>query len=46
MGIMEGRNLEQLRQKYRDLYQPALLANWKVWPAVQVSSCNSNEPAR
>lgn len=37
MGIMERRNFGQIKEKYNDLYKPALLANWKVWPAAQVS---------
>ncbi|KAI0067865.1 hypothetical protein BV25DRAFT_1953169 [Artomyces pyxidatus] len=35
MGIMEGRDSEHIRGKFRDLYQPAILANWKVWPVAQ-----------
>ncbi|KAH7911230.1 hypothetical protein BJ138DRAFT_1151172 [Hygrophoropsis aurantiaca] len=35
MGIMEGRNLRQIRQKYADIYAPALLANWRAWPLAQ-----------
>lgn len=37
MGAMEGRNAEQIREKHRDMYMPALVANWKVWPLAQVS---------
>jgi len=36
MGVMEGRSREQIGEKYRDLYKPALLANWKVWPVAQL----------
>ncbi|THH19716.1 hypothetical protein EW146_g1476 [Bondarzewia mesenterica] len=36
MGVMEGRDTEHIRGKYRDLFHPVLLANWKVWPAAQV----------
>ncbi|KAF7437061.1 hypothetical protein PC9H_003895 [Pleurotus ostreatus] len=36
MGIMEGRNRRQIQQKYSDIYVPALLTNWKVWPAAQL----------
>ncbi|KAG8907308.1 hypothetical protein FRB99_004757 [Tulasnella sp. 403] len=35
MGIMEGRTFSQVSQKYRDMFIPAMVANWKVWPAVQ-----------
>ena len=34
---MEGRNLGQIRQRYKDIFPTALLANWKVWPLAQVS---------
>ena len=40
MGIMEARSPRQIRDKFKDLYQTALIANWKVWPAAQVSSSN------
>lgn len=36
MGIMEGRNTGQIKEKFEDLYKPALLTNWKVWPVAQV----------
>ncbi|KAF8761956.1 Mpv17 / PMP22 family [Rhizoctonia solani] len=36
MGWMEGRNLEGIKQKYSDMYAPALAANYKVWPAAQL----------
>jgi hypothetical protein len=36
MGWMEGRNLQGIKQKYSDMYAPALAANYKVWPAAQV----------
>ena len=36
MGIMERRDLKQIRVRFEDIYQPALLANWKIWPAAQV----------
>ena len=36
MGVMEGRDGAHIRGKYKDLYRPALIANWKVWPAAQV----------
>ena len=34
---MEGRTRHQIQQKYQDLYAPALIANWKVWPLAQVN---------
>lgn len=37
MGIMEGRSKDEIKAKYRDLFWPAIQANWKVWPAIQVS---------
>ncbi|KAH7921957.1 hypothetical protein BV22DRAFT_1197795 [Leucogyrophana mollusca] len=36
MGIMEGRGSGQIRQKYADMYKPALLTNWQVWPLAQL----------
>ncbi|CEL58309.1 Protein sym1 OS=Schizosaccharomyces pombe (strain 972 / ATCC 24843) GN=sym1 PE=3 SV=1 [Rhizoctonia solani AG-1 IB] len=36
MGWMEGRNLQGIKQKYSDMYAPALAANYKVWPAAQL----------
>lgn len=38
--MMEGRSPRQIGDKFKDLYQTALFANWKVWPAAQVSSAN------
>ena len=40
MGMMEARSPRQIRDKFKDLYQTVLIANWKVWPAAQVSSAN------
>jgi hypothetical protein len=37
MGVMEGRDSKHIRGRFEDIYQPALLANWKIWPAAQVS---------
>ena len=37
MGVMEGRDVKHIRARFEDIYRPALLANWKVWPAAQVS---------
>ncbi|KAH7330737.1 hypothetical protein B0J17DRAFT_580079 [Rhizoctonia solani] len=36
MGWMEGRDLRGIKQKYSDMYLPALAANYKVWPAAQL----------
>ncbi|KAG1053030.1 hypothetical protein G6F46_005477 [Rhizopus delemar] len=35
MGLAETGNWEGVREKFRDAYLPALIANYKVWPAVQ-----------
>lgn len=35
MGFMEGRNVEGVQDKFSEMYWPALLANWQVWPLVQ-----------
>lgn len=37
---MEARSPRQIGDKFKDLYQTALFANWKVWPAAQVSFAN------
>ncbi|WFD47062.1 hypothetical protein GLX27_001708 [Malassezia furfur] len=37
MGIMEGRRtLDSLQAKFHDVYGPALLANWSIWPLLQL----------
>ncbi|KAF9511663.1 hypothetical protein BS47DRAFT_1330791 [Hydnum rufescens UP504] len=36
MGVMEGRQISGIQKKYADMYRPALIANWEVWPAVQL----------
>ncbi|PWN51064.1 hypothetical protein IE53DRAFT_314564, partial [Violaceomyces palustris] len=36
MGLMEGKDSEQLKSKFSEMYFPALLANWKIWPAIQL----------
>lgn len=38
MGLMEGRDNNHIRGKFEDIYNHALLANWKVWPLAQVRS--------
>ncbi|CAD6565068.1 MAG: hypothetical protein TREMPRED_000794 [Tremellales sp. Tagirdzhanova-0007] len=35
MGIMEGKGPTEIKAKFSDMYFPALLANWKVWPLLQ-----------
>lgn len=41
MGVMEGRDATHIREKYRDMFMPALVSNWSVWPMVQVCSTTS-----
>jgi hypothetical protein len=36
MTVAEGGGREKLRQKFADVYVPALKANYVVWPAVQM----------
>jgi len=36
MGLMERRSKEEIKQKYTDLFIPALIANWTVWPFAQM----------
>ncbi|PKI82799.1 hypothetical protein MVES1_003535 [Malassezia vespertilionis] len=37
MGLMEGRRtLPALEEKFRDVYWPALKANWAIWPFLQL----------
>jgi len=36
MGVMERRSASQIREKYADMFAPALLTNWKVWPIAQM----------
>jgi protein Mpv17 len=38
MGMMEGRPLNQIATKFSDLFVPTLIANWQVWPVIQVSN--------
>ncbi|RSH93113.1 hypothetical protein EHS25_007466 [Saitozyma podzolica] len=35
MGFMEGKTPFEIKQKFSDVFVPALLANWKVWPVIQ-----------
>jgi Mpv17 / PMP22 family len=36
MALMEGRDARHIRARFNDIYQEALLTNWKVWPTAQV----------
>jgi hypothetical protein len=36
MGLMERRSIDQIKGKFIDLYKPALVTNWQVWPIAQV----------
>jgi len=45
MGIMEARSPRQIRDKFKDLYQTVLIANWKVWPAAQFINFRYTPPA-
>ncbi|TIB71784.1 hypothetical protein E3Q18_00501 [Wallemia mellicola] len=36
IGILEGKTSRDLKNKYSDLFVPAILANWKVWPLIQL----------
>ncbi|KAF8832573.1 hypothetical protein HHX47_DHR1001978 [Lentinula edodes] len=36
MGVMERRTMPQIKQKFFDLYTPALITNWQVWPIAQL----------
>lgn len=36
MGYMERGSLEGVQAKFGEMYIPALLANWQLWPLVQL----------
>jgi len=36
MGLMEGRDTQHIRGKFKDLYGHAIVANWQVWPLAQL----------
>jgi len=36
MGLMEGRDVQHIRGKFKDLYGQVIIANWQVWPLAQV----------
>ncbi|ADV21585.1 hypothetical protein I315_03539 [Cryptococcus gattii Ru294] len=35
MGVMEGHTVEEIKEKFQDIYLSAILANWKIWPIIQ-----------
>jgi len=35
MGVMEGRDAQHIGKKYEDIYTPAIIANWRIWPLAQ-----------
>lgn len=36
MGYMERGTLDGVKAKFHEMYIPALLANWQLWPLVQL----------
>ena len=36
MGLIESGNWQGVQEKFRDAYSTALLANYSVWPVVQL----------
>ena len=40
---MEGRDFGHIQRRYRDMYKPALLANWEVWPVAQVGDAPTSK---
>ncbi|KAG8995071.1 hypothetical protein FRB94_009481 [Tulasnella sp. JGI-2019a] len=36
MGVMEGKNGNEIVQKYQEMFIPVTLSSLKVWPAVQL----------
>ncbi|THV05978.1 hypothetical protein K435DRAFT_744166 [Dendrothele bispora CBS 962.96] len=36
MGVLENRSPQEIREKFSDLYKPALITNWQVWPLAQL----------
>lgn len=36
MGAMERQSVEGVKAKFGEMYTPALLANWQIWPLVQL----------
>ncbi|KAI8997522.1 hypothetical protein BDB01DRAFT_771437 [Pilobolus umbonatus] len=36
MGFSEGGGWDGVKEKFRDAYAPALIANYKIWPLVQL----------
>lgn len=36
MTVTEGGGVKEIKQKFNNVYLPALKANWVLWPAVQI----------
>lgn len=36
MGYMERGSLDGVKAKFNEMYIPAMLANWQLWPLVQL----------
>jgi protein Mpv17 len=36
MGFMERRSIDQIKERFSDLYRRVLITNWQVWPIAQV----------
>lgn len=34
-GFLEGRTVDEVKEKFQRAFVPAMLANWSVWPAAQ-----------
>jgi len=45
ISMMEARSPRQIQAKFKDLYQTALISNWKVWPAAQFINFRYIPPA-
>lgn len=35
IGLLEGKSTAEIRQKFSDVFWPALKTNWTVWPVIQ-----------
>ncbi|CDZ97346.1 Peroxisomal membrane protein MPV17 and related proteins [Phaffia rhodozyma] len=36
MGALEGKSIDEIGNKYKEMFGPAIVANWSVWPAIQL----------
>lgn len=36
MSMMEGKDAQHIKGKFKDLYVPLIIANWQVWPPAQL----------